>query len=691
MKRIKERAQSALGTSFAPAPTAALATQPLSTENPSAHNGSSLAVECTLPSSAAIAAPASLAPVLVRAHPGLLTLQVRLPSPDALPPVDSMSPHDCLRELMSVACQRDAETAAATSVFERSQQQSHHQQQQHHPHAQLGSSLRRYPPLPASAVKAEAPGKRAGDAPGDALTGSVAVAAYSCGSALAPTQSSVTGEYDVTCCDGLSVTARVARLPPTHVDVASAVAAAVESATLHPGDAAGSDGGSVAAMTLPAHVAADGSARPAVQLSVHIPAALAPLLAASSGNSSDAIASATGVLAFHIPRKDVLANVPVVGPAPAADAVTALKSLLRAAAQAAAVSSPETLAAQLLSSSEPPLDGEAGAAVVRLLRSFCRVWPHAQLTPAQSQLRVQALVGRVRETGAYEVTPPVPPLAPTRLGSGHVPLAHTSPALHASGSTGTGAAALGFFSPSAPSGPAAAHHVSEGAVFAGTQTIAVAHGGAGSGGGDPHHPGLHAGGFTTPTKAAGGGLRGAAAAGTGVPVTPVVLGSSSRPGRPMVTFTFAPSAAGAATGGFKSPAARAKAVAAASSRRFGAGSPARHPAASPSSSSSSATLSNYGAPRVLARYVDGVMDCTRGGVSPAAFDREAHRGVLQKLEMGLQAMSHQRRQEEEHMREATGVKPAKHPKGGYWYQDLHTRELRAHKWPPSCHWRCDTD
>ena len=50
-------------------------------------------------------APA-LRPLLLRLPPRTLTLEVALPAPAPLPPVESMCPQDCLRELMAVGSQR---------------------------------------------------------------------------------------------------------------------------------------------------------------------------------------------------------------------------------------------------------------------------------------------------------------------------------------------------------------------------------------------------------------------------------------------------------------------------------------------------------------------------------------------------------------------------------------------------------
>ena len=628
----------------------------------------------------------------------LLSLEVRLPAPAPLPPVEHMSTHDCLRELMAVACQRDAETAAAITVFERYHQAMQQQQQRATAMATARTSMNRYPPLPSSAVKdkagsqlaaaIEGPAKVGSDAA--ALTGSVSIAAYTSSATGSSQPGGLTlqktadgSTYETVRSEGVTVSAKVINQQAQQhqqVDIGAAVAAAMAAPSLKPaGDGTGS---SVLSLTIPPHTLPSGAVRPAVQLSVHIPAALAPLLTSSS--AAEAIASATGVLAFCIPRRDAMANVPSVGPAASADAVTTLKSLLRSLASSASISEAERIAGALATS------GDSNDSI-SLLRSFCRVWPHAQLTPAQSQLRVQALVARVREEGGgFEVTPPQPPLAPTRLGSGHVSVAHTSANITAPAAyTPSSKSQLLMTSPlrgstsitsamtpsSSNRGRTAAmahhHHVPESSVFAGTQQIASAHGGAASTGPYDVSGGTAGGsyGFSTPVKSPHGSSSGARAGAPLTTVTPVVLGSSSRPGRPMVTFTFTGggSFVSPRKGGAHGPTASAAATARV---RFSAnGSPAA------TTGAPHAAFSASGGPRVLARYVDGVLDCTRAGASPASFDREAHRGVLQKLEAGLHAMSAQRRAEEEHMRTHTGIKPAKHPKGGYWYQDICTGEL----------------
>ena len=103
------------------------------------------------------------------------------------------------------------------------------------------------------------------------------------------------------------------------------------------------------------------------------------------------------------------------------------------------------------------------------------------------------------------------------------------------------------------------------------------------------------------------------------------------------------------------------------------------PAAAPASASSAATAADgsLAPPRCCLLRFTSRLDESRASVaagltSPATFDRSDHRSVLVELQRGLEGMSAQRRAEEEHMRAATRVRPAKHPRGGVVYADTET-------------------
>lgn len=162
--------------------------------------------------------------------------------------------------------------------------------------------------------------------------------------------------------------------------------------------------GAALALTAPVgEVAVDSSAAPTIRLILHIPDTLQ-----------------RGTLAFCVPRSDVSAGVPTDSYAPCVDALSTLKLLL--SIRVNDVDSVASILGEHLQQQHDKEEGgaEAQAAIDAAVRGFCRVWPHASLTPAQSEARVQVLLHMIKEHAGYDMTPPPAPLVQTRLGSSHV-------------------------------------------------------------------------------------------------------------------------------------------------------------------------------------------------------------------------------------------------------------------------------
>jgi hypothetical protein len=91
-------------------------------------------------------------------------------------------------------------------------------------------------------------------------------------------------------------------------------------------------------------------------------------------------------LAFDIPRLQMTANVPTVGPAPARNALKALKMFV----------------ASYVNSSPDFLQQIGEKRFVSIAQMRCRAWPHSELSPSQSESRVQAMLERLRSLTGYE-------------------------------------------------------------------------------------------------------------------------------------------------------------------------------------------------------------------------------------------------------------------------------------------------
>ncbi len=308
------------------------------------------------PEAAAPGAPGLLLPALV------LVSSVRLPDPTALPPIDDMSAGDMVRELVAVAVQREAETAAALEAVDR--------------------------PAPASTLKSQlAEAEAAAAAAAAAVQGTLVHSRREWGSLASD---AVAG--------GLAARAET---PALLIDYALEEAGGIDRPFYQD----------------PTRLALEVSLCAPATSTTSIPSASAPAPIQLRLSHSSALPART--LAYAVPRPSsaVTPGLPCVGPPPAKDAVRVLRELIAAPAPAAAMATAAALAAH---SFTPALQAAAASAATTLLHSSCRVFPHSHLTPAQSEERVQCLVERIKALTGYDYTPPCAPTASAaRLGSTH--------------------------------------------------------------------------------------------------------------------------------------------------------------------------------------------------------------------------------------------------------------------------------
>lgn len=416
-------------------------------------------------------------------------------------------------------------------------------------------------------------------------------------------------------------------------------------------------------------------------------------------------------LAYSVPRTpgECIAGVPCVGPPPARDAMTVLKQVLGGPLPSPFTSSTASTALANTTFHQPlsaaPAAAPAPAAVVPLATSACRPLPHSHLTAAQSEERVQALISRIKSLTGYDFTPPCAPCAPgnVKVGSTHAP----RPCVK-------GGEGVGEIRPSTTAllmggggggAPWTAHK-------GGRNT---ARGGVGAAVGARGQQHLH----LQQQQQGGGGVGGL----TTIPPTPIVLGlggggvmggggrrsHSAAPahahvttseGGEVVTFSVLPPPSSSSSsigspihhhrtsGILSSPipshhhhhhassSSSSIATATATAPRGGGGqlglmpsllSPVLSTAAPPGAFTPAST-----ARRTLSRFLSSADLSRRTGASPAHFDREHHQTILAHMQVGMNGMVAQRREEEGHMMQATRVKPAKHPQGGYYYTSLDT-------------------
>jgi hypothetical protein len=635
-----------------------------------------------------------------------LDVAITLPSPVALAPVDALSHHDIARELVAVACQRQAESAAAaealaTSVLPMSPSRLSHR----------------------NALSADAP------AADSAVQGTLLLQPYHGVSALSSAREieaaledalpldadgdAVAGDLEVTRCGGVTVS--------LSTKIAPASQAAAEVSLAAPGTASG---------------------EVTVRLVLRLP---------------DGLELKTLAYALPRTRSKSLAGVPTEGPAPAVSAMTLLRRLLAcpvpAAADAAAVDKEAAVAStvqSLLSEIAVGAPSTAASAqavtatVARAVRAYCRTWPHAHLTPAQSQARVQDLVLKLRDMQAFDANPPEPPLAQTRIGSAHVSasfvtrelprlMALTTQDAFARDAEATRSSTHAMTPVKASAvGSARKHVLSTGRKASKAARLL--------GAGASMSPLAGVLGASTGAGLRFGGTRmgrPSLSHGPAAPFSSPIILRSNEKGKAPVCFTIGwnESKSGCSSLVASSPilsgAGMRKAMAGYSAQRTAdndadvpvtPGTAARLSKAVSAFAETTGTFLDQGimspvpsrpmidgklddhAPAalhamkvrrqqeafqsqsrfdfpqvlnakdeplcpfslVLARYTSG-LDMTRSHAVPASFNREDHQLTLQYMQSGIDSMVQQRRLEEEHMRNATGVRPSKNPRGGYMY------------------------
>lgn len=572
--------------------------------------------------------------------PDMLVVEVKFPDVPALPPVSSMSHVDCVREIAAVYCMREAETAAALIASEGSSSDS------------PSSSF--FSPGAGKNVDASIKGtvevftrgsKRSRDSmesspglmsPGqldaDVETDDADFAASGFG------RSSGVQEQQGTCArtGGLS-SPEIHALQVTDSGVDGSGAFLPEQwLCMRKGVIVRAAAGRLPTeiTTMPASQVAT-TATPTIRLVISVPSYL----------------HAT-TLAFDVPRSSMKAGAPLVGAAPGKDALTTLRAILAAAVPSSS-SAPGIV--ELPGHLEGPEELQARISrALSLLSANVRPWLHAGLSPAESEKRIQQLVDRVKETTGYDVTPPMAPLAQTRLGSAHASIAAKNKSV---GGTATGSGdshTLGLASPafkryfaSKPSTPTSLTSPTAGILSSATATPAVGRSVAKMGGRGSSIKLLH------PGAAAHHGLAFSVTAKALFHSPSVPRGPASAVrGKSFASFGgFGPFSLGSALKGGRLSARE---------RQFLAS-----PQLIETAPQCSLTpeRSKY---KALARYVSS-RDVSRPGASPAELDREYHGRILGTMQGGLSAMSEQRRSEEAHMQQVTQVKPMKDQRGGYMY------------------------
>ena len=303
-------------------------------------------------------------------------------------------------------------------------------------------------------------------------------------------------------------------------------------------------------------------------------------------------------LAFDIPRLQMTANEPTVGPAPARNALKALKMFV----------------ASYVNSSPDFLQQIGEKRFVSLAQMRCRAWPHSELSPSQSESRVQAMLERLRSLTGYEFYVPIASLAQTRLGSSHVPfMSSVSSKTSAVKSKG---------------------HIDRGGMFSPLS-------------------------LRLPTTGA-----------TSNSSIVTFVDKEKSPKASLTTNFFSPQQSAITPSGTSS----ALSFVSNTSRFFATtpGGPLLRPQVTTATLPSSLTPP-ANAQRALARFVSRYdKSRSRTVASPATFDREYHTPLLRSMQTGLDAMVAQRREEEAHMARATLVRPQKHPQGGYYYVSVET-------------------
>jgi hypothetical protein len=456
--------------------------------------------------------------------PTALTLHAILPKPAKLPLVSEMSAHDLVRELTSVHCMRDAETAAAIEYLE-------------------SNSTSSYSPFTNN--KGTAASTSEGSS--DSVQGKLEIRYKDDGA-------SMLSDIDEFSSNGLVNSFQI--VAESRVTSISEV---------------------------------NKDTQPNVSVAIEIPSSL------------DA-----STLAFDVPRLTMAANEPTVGPAPARNALKALKMLMEA-----------TTAAGGFSNRNVFDDNISEKRVTPIAHVQCRAFPHSELSPSQSEARVQAMLERLRALTGYEYYVPIASLAQTRLGSSHVPFM-TSSIGNTTGSKIKAKRDRRIFSPLSMRVPGAST----------SSTI------------NPSYITFQSGVMSPQTS------------------------SSSSLFSPQQTNAITPSGSSSALS-FVSNASRL-------AGSMTPGGPLIRPQVTTATLPSSLTPPPQ-AQKALARFVSRYdKSRSRTIASPASFDREYHTPLLRSMQAGLDAMVGQRREEEAHMARATLVRPQKHPQGGYYYVSVET-------------------
>lgn len=414
------------------------------------------------------------------------------------------------------------------------------------------------------------------------------------------------------------------------------------------------------------------------------------------------------IVCYELPNALDSSGAPRVGPSAAKDAISVLKHMLT---QKLHLLTKEysinrhdlvrCIVGELLTTSKqgskidalkaelnhPDLKNPVFNSLTSILKSCVRVYVHSHLTPAQSESRVQCLIARIKELTGYEYTPPWAPLAQTRLGSAHVVEPH-----HSTNSVGeqreeyyTNVYGYNAFNVSSPAPKAKSNSMQE---CNGTATASM----------EADKENLMI--FRTPPPTTLSRRKEQIT--QSLQPTPVVLGTP-RPRRLnkrgyLSSFTSPPTASrtktsrsvtfnitrGAANAVIETPVPVSQNIgddevfeysmeaipippapilfSPTTGNRF---KPLFTPNVTLASRPSTFTPERSNQ-RALARYISS-MDVSRVNASPASYDRNYHMPVLSALQIALQSMNKQRKDEEAHMLASTGVRPSRNPRGGYIY------------------------
>lgn len=570
--------------------------------------------------------------------PSCLTLTVSLPEPSALPLVEDMTIQDCVRELSSVYCMRDAETAAALEAIDGPTGRGYKPGQWSGGSGALANELGADAAMLAgrsASLLSPAQGKH------PLVTGATPA------STTQPADAEIRGTLSViskkaldTLQQGSSLFDNHARRTNLGIDATVAWVSAADAVNAPSASSLAASGLGASRVSTVGGQASIGS----VKLVLAVPESLQPR-----------------TLAFEVPRPGVHANDPMVGAAPARSGFAAFKQLLAASLPSAAGAVAASLQGALETAIGQGINVEDASGVAAstfissLLSSHCRVWPHAHLTPAESEQRVSEMISKIKLESGYDFTFPVAALAQTRLGSAHVTL---PAALRGSSSSGAGG---GFGTSSRVTSnssqmqepPSTTKQLNFG-VSSRISTV---------GGNSSIYDGSSF--LSTPSKASTGsaGFNGAGSGLNTGKKAQTAAGQQRHSAMlmtPVVLKTSAVSHGGRNHGGAASSKSKGgKSIkfnvsSKNASRLFGSPTPKKAQNSAVSQNSLLSPVATLAAPqgsftphpsvqRALARFVSR-FDLSRAtGASPASFDREYHTQLLREMQKGLDAMVAQRR------------------------------------------------